>query len=138
VSQLLPSAQVESFEKQFELDPFTFVATKYAVKGDHRFTAKDKISFFTVVSNPAGDQNPQLTMSVKILRDGKVIHRLPAEPAALTQTGPHTFLVGPAFDPGTFEPGQYTIEVQLKDLNAPKEADGSIKSYTTRADFKVE
>src|SRR5436190_2853660 len=138
VSQLLPSAQVESFEKQLELDPFTFVATKYAVKGDHHFSAKDKISFFTVVSNPAGDQNPQLTMGVKILRDGKVLHRLPPEPASLTQTGPHTFLVGPAFDPGTFEPGQYSIEVQLQDLNAPKEADASIKSYNARADFKAD
>jgi GWxTD domain-containing protein len=138
VSQLLPSAQVETFDKQLPFDPFTFVATKYAVKGDHHFTAKDKISFFTIISNPAGDQNPQLTMGVKILRDGKVLHRLPPEPASLTQTGPHTFLVGPAFDPGTFEAGQYQIEVQLKDLNAPKEADGSIKSYTARADFKVE
>jgi GWxTD domain-containing protein len=138
VSQLLPSAQVETFDKQLPFDPFTFVATKYAVKGDHHFSAKDKISFFTVISNPAGDQNPQLTMGVKILRDGKVLHRLPPQPASLMQTGPHTFLVGPAFDPGTFEAGQYQIEVQLKDLNAPKEADGSIKTYTARADFKVE
>jgi len=138
VSQLLSSAQVDTFEKQFELDPFTFVATKYAVKGDHHFSAKDKISFFSVISNPAGDQNPQLTMGVKILRDGKVLHRLAPEAAALMQTGPHTFLVGPAFDPGTFEAGQYTIEVQLKDLNAPKEADGSIKTYNLRADFKVD
>jgi GWxTD domain-containing protein len=138
ISQLLPSAQVETFDKQLPLDPFTFVGTKYAVKGDHHFTTKDKIAFFTVIANPAGDQNPQLTMGVKILRDGKVLHRLPPEPAALTQTGPHTFLVGPAFDPGTFEPGQSQIEIQLKDLNAPKEADGSIKSYNARADFKVE
>jgi len=137
LSQLLPTAQIEDFQKQQPLDPFTFVAMKYAVKGDHRFTTKDKVAFFTVISNPPGDPSPSLTMSMKIFRDGKLLHRTPAEPAALTQTGPHTWLVGPAFDPGTFEAGQYAIEVQLKDLNAPKE-NASAKSYSSRTEFRVE
>ena len=138
VSQLMPTAQIDDIQKQQPLDPFTFVAMKYAVKGDHRFTLKDKVAFFTVISNPAGDTNPQLMMGMKIFRDGKLLHRIPPSPASLTQTGPHTWLVGPAFDPGTFEAGQYAIEVQLKDLNAPKESDAFAKGYLTRTEFRIE
>ena len=138
VTKLLPTAQIDIFEKQFPLDPFMFVATKYAVKGDRRFTTKDKLGFFTVIANPAGDPEPSVAMTMKILQDGKVLFRTPADTGALTQTGPHTWLVGPAFDAGTFKPGQYTIEIQLKDLKAPKEADGSVKSYAVKTDFRVE
>jgi GWxTD domain-containing protein len=138
VTQLLPTSQIDVFDKQFPLDPFTFIATKYAVKSDRTFSAKDKLAFFAVIANPAGDPEPSVAMTMKILSDGKVLFRTPAETAALTQTGPHTWMVGPAFDPGTFKPGQYTIEIQLKDLKAPKEADGSIKTYSVRSDFRVE
>lgn len=138
VSQLLPTADIVVSEKQLPLDPFTFVATKYAVKGDRRFSAKDKVGFFTVVSNPAGDAEPSMVMTMKISKNGQVLHRTPAEPAPLTQTGPHTWLVGPAFDPGTFDAGKYTIELQLKDLKAPKEANGSVKTYVAKTDFIVE
>ncbi len=138
VSQLLPTAVIVEGDKQLPLDPFTFVATKYAVKGDRRFSAKDKVGFFTVVSNPAGDAQPSMVMTMKISKNGQVLHRTPPEPAPLTQTGPHTWLVGPAFDPGTFDAGQYTIEIQLKDLKAPKEANGSVKTYVAKTDFTVE
>ena len=127
---LIPTALIESGEKQLPYDPFTFVATKYAVKGDHRFSVNDRVGFFTVVANPAGEPQPTLMMRVRISRDGKVLHDIAPEPASLTQTGPHTWLIGPLFEPGTFPPGKYEIELQL--------TDSSMKSYNVRTDFRVE
>lgn len=138
ISQLFPTAEISTFDTQLPLDPFTFVATKYAIKGDRRFTTKDKIGFFTVIANPGGDPDPSMTMGMKIYKNGQLLHKEPPQPAPLTQTGPHTWLVGPAFEPGTFEPGDYTIELQFKDLKAPKEADGSLKGYTAKTDFHVQ
>jgi GWxTD domain-containing protein len=130
ISTLLPTALIENGDKQLPYEPFTFVATKYAVKGDHRFSVNDRVGFFTVVANPAGEPQPTFMMRVRIVRDGKVLHDTAPEPASLTQTGPHTWLIGPLFDPGTFPPGRYEIELQL--------TDAGMKSYNARTDFRVE
>jgi GWxTD domain-containing protein len=137
-SHLLLTSQIKELEKQYPLDPFTFVATKYAVKGSHRFRPTEKIGLFTLVTNPAGDPQPSMTLKMTVSKDGKVIDRTPPEPAPLTQTGPHTWLIGTQFDPNTFKPGHYTIEVQLRDMKADRATDAFQKGYVSTAEFDVE
>lgn len=137
-SRVLLTSQVKELEKQLPLDPFTFVATKYAVKGNHRFRPTEKIGLFTVVNNPAGDPKPSMTLRMVVTKDGKVVDKTPPEPAPLTQTGPHTWLIGTQFDANTFKPGHYSIEVQLRDMNADKASEAYAKGYVSTAEFEVE
>jgi GWxTD domain-containing protein len=137
-STVFLTSQINELEKQGSLDPFTFVATKYAVKGNRRFRPGEKIGFFTVVANPAGDSQPSMTMKMVVSKDGKVIDKTAPEPAPLTQTGPHTWLIGTQFDANTFKPGHYTIEVQLRDLKADKASELYSKGYVSTAEFDVE
>ena len=137
-SRVLMTSQINELEKQFPLDPFTFVATKYAVKGSRRFRPTEKIGLFTVVANPAGDPQPSMTLKMTVSKDGKVVDRTPPEPAPLTQTGPHTWLIGTQFDPNTFKPGHYAIEVQVRDMKADKATDAYMKGYVSTAEFDVE
>ncbi|HEY6141660.1 MAG TPA: GWxTD domain-containing protein [Thermoanaerobaculia bacterium] len=137
-STVFLTSQINELEKQGSLDPFTFVATKYAVKGNRRFRTGEKIGFFTVVANPAGNSQPSMTMKMVVSKDGKVIDKTPPEPAPLTQTGPHTWLIGTQFDANTFKPGHYTIEVQLRDMKADKASEAYAKGYVNTAEFDVE
>lgn len=137
-SSVFLTSQINELEKQFPLDPFTFVATKYAVKGSRRFRATEKIGFFTVVANPAGDPQPSMTLKMIVSKDGKVIDKTAPEPAPLVQTGPHTWLIGTQFDANTFKPGHYAIEVQLRDMKADKGSDAFAKGYVSTAEFDVE
>jgi GWxTD domain-containing protein len=137
-SAVLLTSQINELEKQGSLDPFTFVATKYAVKGNRRFRPTEKIGLFTVVANPAGDPKPSMTLKMIVSKDGKVVDRTPPEPAPLTQTGPHTWLIGTQFDANTFKPGHYSIEVQLRDMNADKASEAYAKGYVSTAEFDVE
>ena len=137
VSKLLLTSHVDTLEKQEPLDPFTFVAQKYAVRGDRRFRASDRISLFTIVANPTGSPTPQLMQKMTFARDGKTVAKMPLEPAQLTQTGPNTFLLGAAFDPDTFKPGHYTVELQVRDFNAPEGSELRTKGYVLNAEFDV-
>jgi GWxTD domain-containing protein len=132
-SGLFFTSRIETLEQQDAFAPFTFVATKYAVRGDRVFRAGDKLAFFTVISNPTGSPNPQLAQRMLLRRDGKDFARTPFEAVQLTQTGPNTFLVGNAFEPDTFPAGHYTIELQVRDLNAPPNSPG----YVLRNEFDV-
>ena len=136
-SKLLLTSHVDTLENQDPLDPFTFVAQKYAVRGDRRFRTSDRISLFTIVANPAGSPSPRLMQQLTFARDGKTVARMPLEPAQLTQTGPNTFLLGAAFDPNTFKPGHYTVEVQVHDFNAPEGSELRTKGYVLSAEFEV-
>lgn len=137
ISRTLMTSNINAFDKQHPFDPFTFVATKYAVKGDRQFHATDKIAYFTAVSNPAANPQPSMTLKMKVTKDGKPFASTPPVPADLTQTGPHTYLVATQFDAGTFKPGHYTIEIMLKDINAPKTSDAYTKGYVSTTTFDV-
>jgi len=137
-SRLLLSSHVETLDQQGAFDPFTFVAQKYAVRGDNRFRASDKIALFTVVANPTGSPVPQLMQQMSFSRDGKTIAKMPLERAQLTQTGPNTFLLGAAFDPGTFKPGHYKVELQVRDFNAPEGSELRTKGYVLISEFDVQ
>jgi GWxTD domain-containing protein len=136
-SKLFLSSRVDTLDKQDALDPFTFVAQKYAVRGDRRFRAADKLTFFTVIANPTGSPDAKLMQKMTFTRDGKPFAKTPLEPAALTQTGPNTFLIGTAFDPDTFKPGHYTLELQVRDFNAPEGSDLRTKGYVLSTEFDV-
>jgi GWxTD domain-containing protein len=137
-SAVLLTSLVNEIEKQTPFDPFTFVATKYAVKGNRRFRPTEKIGLFTVIANPAGEPKPSMTLKMIVSKDGKVIDRTPPEPAPLMQTGPHTWLIGTQFDANTFKPGHYAIEMQVRDMNADKASEAYAKGYVGTAEFDVE
>ena len=137
-SKLLLSSHVDTLEKQEAFDPFTFVAQKYAVRADRRFRTTDKIALFTIVANPTGSPAPQLMQKLTLTRDGKPFAKMPIEPAQLTQTGPNTFLLGVAFDPGTFKPGHYKVELQVRDFNAPEGNELRTKGYLLTNEFDVQ
>jgi GWxTD domain-containing protein len=136
-SALFLTSRVDTLEKQDPLDPFTFVATKYAVRGDRQFRAADKLAFFTVVANPTGSPEPNLMQKMILKRDGKEFAKTPLEPVQLTQTGPNTFLIGNAFDPDTFPAGHYSLELQVRDMNAPDGSPLRSKGYVLTSEFDV-
>jgi GWxTD domain-containing protein len=137
-SKLLLTSRVDTLDKQDALDPFTFVAQKYAVRGDRHFRASDKISLFTIIANPTGSPAPQLMQKLTLTRDGASFAKMPFEPAQLAQTGPNTFLLGAAFDAGTFKPGHYKVELQVRDFNAPEGSDLRTKGYVLTNEFDVQ
>ncbi|HYC88496.1 MAG TPA: GWxTD domain-containing protein [Thermoanaerobaculia bacterium] len=136
-TNLYLTSRIETLEKQDPLDPFTFVATKYAVRADRQFRTADKLSFFTIISNPTGSPDPQLMQKMTFKRDGKQFAQTPLEPAQVTQTGPNTFLVGNSFDPETFPAGHYTLELQVRDMNAPDGSPLKTKGYVLTSEFDV-
>lgn len=135
-SKLFASSRVETLESQGPFDPFTFVATKYAVRGNRRFTLADQIAFFAVIQNPSGE-TPKLMQKMTITKDGQPFYKSPVDTITPTQTGPRSFLVGPAFGAGKLKPGKYMIELQLRDMNAPEGSDLRTKGHVVSTDFEV-
>jgi GWxTD domain-containing protein len=136
-SGLFLTSRIDTLEKQDPLDPFTFVATKYAVRADRQFRTADKLAFFTIIANPTGSPSPNLMQKMTFKRDGKDFAKTPLEPVQLTQTGPNTFLVGNAFDPETFPAGHYTLELQVRDMNAPDGSALRTQGYVLKSEFDV-
>ena len=130
VSRPFLTSHIDTLDKQGVFDPWTFVAMKYAVKGNSTFRKSDAIGWFTYIANPTANPNPQMTMRMKVSRDGKVVDQSPTMPAELQQTGPHTYLLATRFDPNTLQPGKYSLELTLKDQNAKKD-------YVQTVDFTV-
>ena len=137
VSPLLLTSRVDTLEKQQPFDPFTFVAMKYAVKGNHRFRPADKIGYFTFFANPAAAPQPSVTMKMKVMKDGKVVDSGSWVPVELSQTGPHTYLLATQFEPNSFSPGHYSLEVRIRDMNADKESAAYKTGYVETAEFDV-
>ncbi|HUR80599.1 MAG TPA: GWxTD domain-containing protein [Thermoanaerobaculia bacterium] len=136
-SALFLTSKIDTLEKQEPLDPFTFVATRYAVRADRQFRATDKLAFFTIVANPTGSPNPNIMQKMTFRKDGKEFAKTPLEQAQLTQTGPNTFLVGNAFDPETFPAGHYTLELQVRDMNAPDDSPLKKQGWVLTSEFDV-
>ncbi len=136
-SALFLTSRLETLDKQDPLDPFTFVATKYAVRGDRTFRAGDKIAFFTLIANPTGSPTPKLMQRMAFRRDGKEFAKTQLEPAHVTQTGPNTFLVATALQPGTFPAGHYSLVLQVHDFNAPEGSPLRIPGHVLSTEFDV-
>jgi GWxTD domain-containing protein len=136
-SKLFLTSRIDTLENQGPLDPFTFVATKYAVRADRRFRTSDKLSFFTIIANPTGSPSPNLMQKMTFKKDGKEFAKTPLEPAQVTQTGPNTFLVGNGFDPETFPAGHYTLELQVRDMNAPEDSPLRKQGWVLNTEFDI-
>jgi GWxTD domain-containing protein len=136
-SALFLTSRIDTLEKQDPLDPFTFVATKYAVRADRLFRTSDKLAFFTLVANPTGSPTPKLMQRMVFRREGQEFARTPLEPAKITQTGPNTFLVGNAFEPATFPAGHYSLVMQVHDFNAPEGSPLRIPGHVLTTEFDV-
>jgi GWxTD domain-containing protein len=136
-SALFLTSRIDTLEKQEPLDPFTFVATKYAVRADRQFRVGEKLGFFTVIANPTGSPEPQLMQKMTFKRDGKEFAKTALEPAQVTQTGPNTFLVGLSFEPDTFPAGHYNFELQVRDMNAPDGSPLRTRGYVLTSEFDI-
>ncbi|HUR80600.1 MAG TPA: GWxTD domain-containing protein [Thermoanaerobaculia bacterium] len=136
-SALFLTSRLETLDRQDPLDPFTFVATKYAVRADRQFRGGEKIAFFTVISNPTGSPAPKLMQRMSIRRDGKEFAKTQLEPAHVTQTGPNTFLVATALDGSVFPAGHYSLVLQVHDFNAPEGSALRIPGHVLSTDFDV-
>jgi GWxTD domain-containing protein len=137
VSRPLLTARMDTLETQTAFDPFTFVAVKYPVKGSARFRQDESVGFFTFVANPVSTPAPSMAMRMKISKDGKVVHTTPLSAADLQQTGPKTYLLATRFQPKTFEPGRYQLELTLRDLNAPQSSEAYLTGYVRTVEFDV-
>jgi len=138
VSRTLLTGHVDTLDKQTPFDPFTFVGMKYAVKGNSSFLKSDRIGYFTFIANPSLNPNPSMVMKMKVSRNGKIIDTTPSVPVELTQTGPHTWLLVTQFEANSFGSGHYILELQLRDMNAPKTSEAYVKGYVTMTEFDVE
>ncbi|HEX7150622.1 MAG TPA: GWxTD domain-containing protein [Thermoanaerobaculia bacterium] len=130
LARVLLTSNIANLEKQGANDPFVFLATKYAVRGDRKFRASDRIGYVTVLANPAASPEPALTQKMIFTRDGERFASTPIEAVPLVRTGPKTWLIGNQFDPDTFKPGHYTLELQIRDTI-------SGKLYVEKAEFDV-
>lgn len=137
LGSVLMTSKIDTLEKQQPFDPFTFIATKYAVKGDRRFKKADKIGYFTILANPTASPDPSVTMKMKVSRDGKVVDGGSWMPVDLSQTGPHTYLLATQFEPNSLPPGHYTVDVTVRDMKADKTSDAYTKGYSKTAEFDV-
>lgn len=136
-SKLLLTSHIDTLDAQASLDPFTFVAQKYAVRSDRRFRSSDKIALFTIITAD-GSNTPRLMQKLTLTRDGHVVADMPLEEAQPTQTGPKTFLIGVGFDPGSFKPGHYHVELQVRELNAVEGGELRSQNYALTNEFDVQ
>lgn len=137
VSRPLLTSKIDTLETQAAFDPFTFVATKYAVKGNNTFRKSDGVGFFTFIANPTATPDPNMSFRMKVLRGSTLVEQSPMMPAALQQTGPHTYLLATRFEPNSFSPGHYKLEITVKDMNAPKDSEAYTKGYVRNVEFDV-
>lgn len=137
ISRPFLTTRMDTLPTQAAFDPFTFIAVKYPVKGSAQFRSSDPIGFFTFLANPITNPDPMIAMRMKISKDGKVMETTPLSPADLQQTGPHTYLLATRFQPETFTPGRYTLELTLRDLNAPQNSAAYLIGYVRSVEFEV-
>jgi GWxTD domain-containing protein len=137
ITKVLMTSRIDTLDKQSAFDPFTFVATKYNVKGDRRFRTADKIGYFVTVTNPTASPDPSMTMKMRVSRDGKVVDNGAWMPVELSQTGPHTYLLATQFEANSLTPGHYSIELQLRDMKADKSSDAYAKGFAGKTEFDV-
>lgn len=86
---------------------------------------------------PAADApKPRVMMRLGVLRDGQPAFAPFSGPAELQMLAPNYYGSGSEIPLATFEPGYYTITLNLRDLNAPKDS-AAYKGVDRREDFVV-
>jgi hypothetical protein len=144
-------------------DPFVFGVEKpirVEPKADRLFTKQDGLWYFYTVTNatlPAGaappapaatpapgappaaapaEPKPRIMTRLGVLRDGQPAFAPFSGPADLQPLAANYYGTGSEIPLATFEPGWYTITLNVRDLNAPKES-AAYKGVDRRGDFVV-
>ena len=85
---------------------------------------------------PAAEPKPRVMTRLSVLRDGQPAFAPFSGPAELQPLGGTTYGTGSEIPLATFEPGWYTIALNVRDLNAPKDS-AAFKGVDRREDFVV-
>ena len=146
-------------------DPFVFGSDKpirVEPKADRLFTKQDGLWYFYTVTNPAAaagtapapaatpvapaagsapaaaapEPKPRVMTRLGVLRDGQPAFAPYSGPAELQPLGGGSYGSGSEIPLATFEPGWYTMTLNVRDLNAPKDSP-AYKGVDRREDFVV-
>jgi hypothetical protein len=146
-------------------DPFVFGVEKpikVEPKGDHTFSKTDSLWYFYGVENPgvpapaadaaaapaatpaagataapgAEAAKPRIMTRINVQRDGQDAFAPFTGPAELVQTSPGFFSTGSEIPLASFEPGNYTFLITVRDLNAAR-GSAANKGIERKEDFIV-
>jgi GWxTD domain-containing protein len=149
-----------------ETDPFVFGVTKpikVEPKADRVFSKQDSLWYFYEVSNPkvseapasaptpapapaatpgaaatpaAAEPKPRIMQRISVLRDGKAAFAPFTGPAEMQILAPGYYASGSEIPLATFEPGYYTFQLNVRDLNAPRDS-AAFKGIDRQEEFIV-
>jgi GWxTD domain-containing protein len=140
VSNLMLSNNVFALnEAQRPTDPFAFGGLKIVPKGDGAFKQSDELWYLFEVQNPGVDtatSKPKMSMKIAIkgkAKDGTEVER--SAPASLAELRElkgvaNHYVLGQSLPLTSFQPGDYTITVTVKDL-------ALAKSYEFTEPFRI-
>jgi GWxTD domain-containing protein len=145
-------------------DPFVFGTDKpirVDPKADRLFSKQDGLWYFYTVSNPTlpaaatpaptpaatpaagaaapavpAEPKPRVMTRLGVLRDGQPAFAPFSGPAELQPLAANYYGSGSEIPLATFEPGWYTLTLNVRDLNAPKDS-AAYKGVDRREDFVV-
>jgi len=137
---------------------------KVEPKGDGKFAREDSLWYFYAVSNPimpaaavaeapapapattpgaapaapaaVEAPKPRIMTRISVLREGKAAFQPLTSPAELQPLGPGYFASGSEIPLASFEPGYYTFEIQVRDLNAARDS-AAFKGIERKESFVV-
>jgi GWxTD domain-containing protein len=164
VSPLILTNELKPLTKRpAETDPFVFGVTKpikVEPKADRVFSKQDSLWYFYEVSNPklsepaaaptpapaatpgaavtpaAAEPKPRIMQRISVLRDGKPAFAPFTGPAEMQILAPGYYASGSEIPLATFEPGFYTFQVNVRDLNASRDSAG-FKGIDRQEEFIV-
>jgi len=166
VSPLILTNELKPLTKRpAETDPFVFGVTKpikVEPKADRVFSKQDSLWYFYEVSNPklsepaaaptpapapattpgaavtpaAAEPKPRIMQRISVLRDGKAAFAPFTGPAEMQILAPGYYASGSEIPLTTFEPGFYTFQVNVRDLNAPRDS-AAFKGIDRQEEFIV-
>jgi GWxTD domain-containing protein len=138
VSELLMTDNVQPLDASAgSFEPFVFGRGKYVPKGDGRFRADEKVGYFVLIRNPAGEPEVSVSIRMTFYKDEQPFVRTPAEPAELVRVGDRTYLNANAFEVGTFPPGRYRFIAQFQDLKAGSDSAARNQGLSATSEFEV-
>lgn len=146
-------------------DPFVFGVEKpirVEPKANRLFTKNDGLWYFYTVSNPktpeaapaaaptpaspaapgspappaAAEPKPRVMARIGVLKDGQPAFAPLSGPAELQPLGPGYYASGSEIPLASFEPGYYTLMLNVRDLNSPKDS-AAYKGVDRKEDFVV-
>jgi hypothetical protein len=160
---ILSSGLVPLTKRPGPADPFVFGTDKpikVDPKGDHAFSKTDSLWYFYNIQNPAlpapapaadaaavpaptttpaaaaEAPKPRVMTRINVQKDGQDAFAPFTGPAELVQTSPGVYSSGNEIPLASFQPGYYSILINVRDLNAPT-GSAAKKGLDRREDFIV-